>query len=54
MVKLKYLATTISNQDFIYEEIESWLNLGNACYHPVQDLLSFRLASTNVIKIYKT
>jgi hypothetical protein len=37
------------------EEIKSRLNLGNACYHSVQSLLSSRLLSGNVkVKIYKT
>jgi hypothetical protein len=39
------------------EEIKSTLNLGNACYHSVQSLLSSRLLSRNVkvkVKIYKT
>jgi hypothetical protein len=37
------------------EGIKSRLNLGNACYHSVQSLLSFRLLSRNVkVKIYKT
>jgi hypothetical protein len=36
------------------EEIKSRLNSGNACYHSVQSLLSFRLLSRNVkVKIYK-
>jgi hypothetical protein len=37
------------------EEIKSRINLGNACYHSVQSLLSSRLLSRNVkVKIYKT
>jgi hypothetical protein len=37
------------------EEINGRLNLGNACYHSVQSLLSSRLLSRNVkVKIYKT
>jgi hypothetical protein len=39
----------------IQEEIKRRFNLGNACYHSVQKLLSSRLLSKNVkIKIYKT
>jgi hypothetical protein len=39
----------------MHEEIKSRLNLGNACYHSVQSLLSSRLLSRNVkVKIYKT
>jgi hypothetical protein len=37
------------------EEIKCRLNLENACYHLVQNLLSSRLLSRNVkVKIYKT
>jgi hypothetical protein len=36
------------------EEIKSRLNSGNACYHSVQSLLSFRLLSRDIkVKIYK-
>jgi hypothetical protein len=44
-----------SNQNFIYEEIKSGLNPGNACYHSDQNRLSSRLLSKNIkMKIYKT
>jgi hypothetical protein len=49
------LGTTATNQNFIQEEIKGRLNLGNACYHPVQNLLSTRLLSNNIkIRIQKT
>jgi hypothetical protein len=39
----------------MHEEIMNRLNLGNACYHSVQSLLSSRLLSRNLkVKIYKT
>jgi hypothetical protein len=39
----------------IQEEIKRRLNLGNACYHSVQNLLSSHLLSKNIkITIYKT
>jgi len=51
----KYLGTTLTNQNSIAEEIKSRLKSGNACYHPVQNLLSSRLLSKNLkIKIYRT
>jgi hypothetical protein len=50
--QLKYLGTTVTNQNLIQEEIKRRLN---ACYHSVQNLLSSRLLSKNLkIRIYKT
>jgi hypothetical protein len=55
VVKFKYLGTTPTNKNDIRDEIKSRLNLGNACYHSVQNLLFSRLISKNLkIKIYKT
>jgi hypothetical protein len=46
---------TLTNQNYIHDEIKSRLNSGNACYYSVQILLSSRLISKNLkIKIYKT
>ena len=53
--EFKYLGTTLTNQNYIQEEIKSRLKLGNACYYSVQDLLSSRLLSKNLkMKIYRT
>jgi hypothetical protein len=50
----KYLGTTLTNQNYIQEEIKSRLKSGNACYHSVQNLLCSRLLSKNLeIKIYR-
>ena len=50
--EFKYLGTTLKNQNFIQVEVRSRLKLGNACYHSVRKLLSFRLLSKNLkIKI---
>jgi hypothetical protein len=38
---LKYLWTTLTNQNDIHDEIESRLNSGNACYYSVQNLFVF-------------
>jgi hypothetical protein len=43
----KYLGTTLTNQNLIQEEIKRRLNSGNACYHSVQNILSYRLLSKN-------
>jgi ribosomal protein S2 len=45
MAQLRYLGTTITNQNLIQKEIKRSLNSDNACYHSVQDLLSSRLLS---------
>jgi hypothetical protein len=50
-----YLGTTLRHQNSIREEIKSRLKLGNACYHLVQNLLSFSFLFKNVeIKTYRT
>jgi hypothetical protein len=53
--EFKHLGTMLTDQNSIKEEIKRRLNLGNACYHSVQNLLSSRLLSKNLkIKIYRT
>jgi hypothetical protein len=49
------LFKNVTNQNLIQEEINRRLGSGNACYHSVHNLLSFRLLSKNLkIRIYKT
>jgi len=51
--EFKYLETTLTNQNYIYEEIKGRLKSGNACSHSVRNLLSFSLLSKNLkLKIY--
>jgi hypothetical protein len=53
--EIKYLGTTLTDQNSIQEEIKNRLNLRNACYHSVQSILSSRLLSKNInLKIYRT
>jgi len=42
-----YLGTTLTNRNYIQEEIKSRLNSRNACYHSVQNLLYSSLLSKN-------
>ena len=53
----KYLGTTLTNKNFIQEEIKSRLKLGNACYYSVQNLMSSSLLSKKLkinILVYRT
>ena len=46
---------TLTNQNSIQEVIKSIMNSENACYHSVQNFLSFSLLYKNLkIKIYRT
>jgi len=44
----EYLGTTETNQNCICEEIKGRLNLGNFCYHSVQNLLFSCLLFKNI------
>jgi hypothetical protein len=52
--KFRYLGITLTDKNFMHEEIKSRRNSENACNHSVQRRLSSRLLSRNVKgKIYK-
>jgi uncharacterized protein YgiM (DUF1202 family) len=53
--ELKYLGTTLTNQNSLQEEIKSRWNSGNACYLSEQNLLSSSLPSKNInMKVCRT
>jgi hypothetical protein len=53
--QFKYLGTTLMNQNSIHKEIKSRLNVGNAYYYLVQNLLSSNFLSKGVkIKLHRT
>jgi hypothetical protein len=55
VIQFEYLEMTVTNQNLIQEEIKRRLNLGNACYLSVQNLLTSHLLSKNIkIRKYKT
>jgi hypothetical protein len=41
VVNFKYLGPTLTDQNYIHEEIRSRLNSRNACYHVVQNIFVF-------------
>jgi hypothetical protein len=50
--EFKYLGKTLTNKNYIHEEIKSRLKLGNVCYYSVQNLFSSSLLSIK-LKIKK-
>jgi hypothetical protein len=55
VAKFRYLGTTLTDRNYMHEEIKSRLNSGNACYYSLQSLLPYRLLCRNVkVKIYET
>jgi hypothetical protein len=55
VAKLKYLGTTLTDQNHMQKEVKCRLNLWNAGCYSFQSLLSFHLLSRNVkVKMYET
>ena len=55
MEEFKYLGTTVTDQNYIQEEIKSRLKSGNASCHLMLNLLSSSLLSRNLnTKIHRT
>jgi hypothetical protein len=55
VARFRSLGATVIGQNLIKVKVKSRLNLGNACYHSVQNILSCWLLSKNIkIRIYKT
>jgi hypothetical protein len=53
--EIKYLGITLTNQNSIQEEVKNGLNLGNVCYHSVENFLSSSLLSKKLkIKVHRT
>jgi hypothetical protein len=50
--QVKYLGMRVTDQNLIQEEIKRRLNSGNARYHSVQNLLSSRLLSKNMVRVH--
>ncbi|PNF32224.1 hypothetical protein B7P43_G18020 [Cryptotermes secundus] len=54
VAQFRYLERTVTNQNLIQEQVKRRLNSGNACYHSVQNISSFRLLSKSIkFRIYK-
>jgi hypothetical protein len=51
--QFKYLGTTLTNQNYIQEEIKR-MKSGNACYHSVQIFSSSLISKKLKIEIYRT
>ena len=53
--EFKHLGATLTNQNYLQEEIKRSLKSGNACCHSMQNILSSSLLSKNLkIKLYRT
>jgi hypothetical protein len=51
VAKFKYRETTLTDQNYMHEEIKGRLNSGSACYHSVQSLLLSRKVKFKIYKV---
>ena len=53
--KFKYLGVTVTNTNDIRKDIKCRINVGNACYYSLEEILSFHLLSKKLkVNTYKT
>ena len=53
--KFKYLGVTVTNTNDIREEVKRRINMGNACYYSLENILSSHLLSKKLkVNTYKT
>lgn len=43
----RYWGMAVTNQNYVHDEIKKKLNMKNACYHPVQNILESYLIMYN-------
>jgi hypothetical protein len=48
VTQIRYLGTTIKNETYVHREVKRRANVGNACYHSVQNPLRSRLLFKNL------
>ena len=53
--KFRYLGVAVTNTNDMHEDIKRRINMGNACYYSLENILSHRLLFKKLkVKTYKT